>query len=105
MGFNIGPIFADHGYHNYYYGVGAKYVTAERPYYRAESGYSGTALVGSLTKRFNYYWIGGFIRNDNLDGAVFETSPLVATEHAFMAGFGIAWIFKRSERTVDMFDR
>jgi hypothetical protein len=44
--------------------------------------------------------MGGFIRYDNLSGAAFEDSPLVETRHSVMAGFAVAYILKKSARTV-----
>lgn len=100
VGFNIGPIFADRGYHDYYYGVTPAQVTATRAAYEGEAGYSGTAVLASLSRRYDNFWIGAFIRYDNLSGASFEDSPLVVSEHALMGGLGIAWIFARSSRLV-----
>jgi hypothetical protein len=45
--------------------------------------------------------MGGFIRYDNLSGAAFDDSPLLETRHSVMGGFAVAWIFKKSSRTVN----
>jgi outer membrane scaffolding protein for murein synthesis (MipA/OmpV family) len=99
-GLSLGPLFGNRKYHAYYYEVPSKYATASRPAYSASGGYSGTLAVASLSRRFNHVWMGGFIRYDNLSGAVFDDSPLVETDHSTMAGFAVAWIFKKSSKVV-----
>jgi len=99
-GLSLGPLFGNGKYHNYYYAVDPQYATATRPAYSASGGYSGTLALASLSRRFNRIWMGGFIRYDNLSGAKFEDSPLLETDHSLMAGIAIAWIFKRSSRTL-----
>lgn len=99
-GITVGPLFADHGYHGYYYDVDAKYAEDFRPAYKAGSGYSGTMLMLTSSRRFQRVWAGIFLRYDNIDGAAFIDSPLVETRHAFMAGAGIAYIFGTSDKTV-----
>lgn len=99
-GIAMGPLFADRGYHGYYYDVKPKYIESLRPAYKAGSGYSGTMMMLSSSRRFERVWAGFFLRYDNLDGASFIDSPLVETRHAFMAGAGIAYIFGTSDKTV-----
>jgi outer membrane scaffolding protein for murein synthesis (MipA/OmpV family) len=100
-GLSLGPLFGNRKYHAYYYEVPSKYATASRPAYSASGGYSGTLAVASLSRRFNRIWVGGFIRYDNLSGAKFDGSPLVETDHSVMAGIAVAWIFKKSAKSVD----
>lgn len=100
-GLSVGPVFGNRKYHAYYYEVAPEYATPSRPAYSASGGYSGTLVVASLSRRFEHVWMGGFIRYDNLSGAAFDDSPLVETEHSVMGGFAVAWIFKKSSRTVD----
>jgi len=97
---SLGPLFADSGFHEYYYDVKDRYATDFRESYRAGGGYSGTMLMFSSSRRFKNIWAGAFFRYDNLAAAAFIDSPLVETRHAFMIGFGIARIFKTSEKTV-----
>ncbi|MDY6824653.1 MAG: MipA/OmpV family protein [Thermodesulfobacteriota bacterium] len=99
-GVTLGPIFADSRYHAYYYEVDPAYATPVRPAWKAEGGYSGTALVLSTARRFGNLWVGMFMRYDNLDGAAFVGSPLVETRHSVMAGVAVARVFWRSDRTV-----
>ena len=100
FGFNIGPKFGTRAFHAYYYDVGPEDVTPDRPAYAADGGYSGLSMLVSASRRFERYWIGSFVRYDNLAGATFEDSPLVETRHSVMAGLVVSWIFWRSEETV-----
>ncbi len=104
FGVLAGPIFADREYTDYFYGVAPRYATGTRRAYEARSGYVGTHLVLSTSKRFDNMWFGAFARYDRLDGAVFESSPLVKQRGAWMAGFGFAWIFARSTVLVPLPD-
>jgi outer membrane scaffolding protein for murein synthesis (MipA/OmpV family) len=96
IGAAMGPLFATERYHDYYYEVAPQFSVPGRPAYDARGGYSGTLAIVSLSKRFDRHWFGSFLRYDNLSGAVFQHSPLVRTRHAFMVGFGIAWILDQS---------
>jgi outer membrane protein len=101
FGFSVGPLFATDKYHNYYYTVDQQYVIpGVRPAYDARGGYSGSALLMGLTKRFKHIWFGTFARYDYLGGAAFKDSPLMRTDHSFSAGFGLAWVFAQSKTMV-----
>lgn len=100
VGFNIGPKFASRDFHAYYYDVGAADVTPDRPAYRADAGYSGLSMLVSASRRFDRFWVGSFLRYDNLEGATFDDSPLVEADHAISAGVAISWIFWQSDETV-----
>ena len=97
---SLGPIFADDAYHDYFYGVTSQYATATRPAYQASSGYSGSRLTLFAKKQFNSFWLGAFIRFDNLNQAAFEDSPLVATHRYHLVGIAATWILNRSEERV-----
>lgn len=100
LGLLAGPVFADERYHQYIYGVDPAYATELRPAYSARGGYAGSQLIGALSKRFPRYWVGGFVKWDSFQGAVFEDSPLLRVSHNFTAGFAISWIFARSRTMV-----
>jgi len=100
LGVGVGPIFADSKYHDYFYSVDPRYVTATRRAYHASGGYSGSQFLGSISKRFDKYWIGAYVRFDVLNGATFEDSPLVRSNHYLAGGFGFARMIGRSERMV-----
>jgi len=95
-GLSLGPLFGNRKYHAYYYEVAPEFATPSRPAYSASGGYSGTLVIASLSRRFENVWMGGFVRYDNLSGAVFDDSPLVETQHSVMAGFAVAYILKKS---------
>ena len=101
LGAAAGPVFADQRYHSYYYGVEPQFATAQRPAYQARGGYSGAQMTLATSRRFSRFWVGAFARYDWLSGAVFEDSPLVRQNHAFAAGFALAWVFARSSVLVD----
>jgi outer membrane scaffolding protein for murein synthesis (MipA/OmpV family) len=105
LGVLAGPIFADHRYHDYFYGVGPAFATAGRPAYEAPGGYTGTRFTVALSKRFPKFWAGGFLTWDTLEGAAYEDSPLVRQNQAFTGGFAVSWIFAESDRRVERTER
>ncbi|MBF0100271.1 MAG: MipA/OmpV family protein [Desulfobacterales bacterium] len=95
-----GPMFSTKTYHRYFYGVDTKYATPERPEYDASCGYSGTVLGISLSRRFERFWIGAFVRAQDLHSTCFRDSPLFKQKTAIMAGVGISWICTQSDNYV-----
>ena len=104
LGMLAGPLFGDKRQHAYYYTVAPQYATADRPAYEAGSGYAGTQYLVALSKRFPKYWVGGFVRYDNLGGATFENSPLVRQKDYFAAGIAFTWVFGESSTRVKVDD-
>jgi outer membrane scaffolding protein for murein synthesis (MipA/OmpV family) len=102
LGISAGPIFADSGYHDYFYTVAPAYSTAERPAYSAGGGYSGSTLTVGLDKSYKQFIFFAFVSADFLQGATFENSPLVKRETSFMSGISVSWIFFKSEKTVNV---
>lgn len=100
LGMLAGPLFGDKRQHAYYYDVAPQYATAARPAYESKSGYAGMQYLIALSKRFPKYWVGSFVRYDNLNGAVFEDSPLVRQKDYFAAGVTITWIIGESSTHV-----
>jgi hypothetical protein len=100
LGISLGPIFADSGYHRYYYSVEPAYATASRPAYSASGGYSGSALTIGMSKEYKQLVFNIFISADFLHGAVIEDSPLVKTKTSVMSGFSVSWIFRKSDKNV-----
>ena len=98
------PLVGDKRQHAYYYTVAPQYATADRPAYEAGSGYAGTQYLVALSKRFPKYWVGGFVRYDNLGGATFENSPLVRQKDYFAAGIAFTWVFGESSTRVKVDD-
>lgn len=105
LGMAAGTIFTSQKYNDYFYAVRAPYVTAARPAYDSSGGYAGAQFTLAMSKRFQRYWVGGFVRYDNLHGAAFEDSPLVKQRNALWAGVAISWIFAESSRRVAVEDQ
>ena len=100
LGISVGPMFADSGYHAYFYTVEPAYATAARPAYSAGGGYSGSTLTVGLGKEYKQFIFNAFVSADFLQGASFENSPLVKRETSFMSGVSVSWIFFKSAKTV-----
>lgn len=107
-GWNIGLlgglIFSDQRYHQYFYTVAPQYATAMRPAYTAEGGYAGTQFIFAFNKRQDKRWMGGFMKWDNLNGAVFADSPLVKSKQYFTIGFAVTWVLDNSDKMVEVSD-
>ncbi len=97
---SLGPLYADKNYHAYFYDVPSVDATNVRPEYHAGAGYGGSRVTVAFRKRFGDVWAGVFARYDTLSDAVFENSPLVGASEYHAVGFGVAWIFAKSSRTV-----
>lgn len=104
LGLQAGALFATRKYHQYYYGVDARFATPQRPAYSAPGGYSGMVALASLSRRFDKIWVGGFARYDALSGAAFEDSPLVRRKSSVMAGVAFAYVFAVSDERVESRD-
>lgn len=100
LGLLAGPLFGDKRQHAYYYSVDPQYATAGRPAYEAKAGYAGMQYLVGLSKRFPKFWVGSFVRYDNLSGSTFEDSPLVRQKDYFAAGLAISWIISESSTRV-----
>jgi len=104
LGISAGPMFADRGYHRYFYAVDPPYATPTRRAYEAGGGYSGSTLTVGLNKNIKPFIISAFVSVDFLQGAVFEESPLVKNKYAVMTGFSVSWVFLKSSRMVEKKD-
>jgi outer membrane scaffolding protein for murein synthesis (MipA/OmpV family) len=104
LGMLAGPVFGDKRQHAYYYAVAPQYATADRPAYEARAGYAGMQFLASLSKRYHGYWVGGFVRYDNLSGAIFEDSPLVRKKDYLAGGIAITWVFGESSTRIKVND-
>ena len=97
-----GLIYADQRYHQYIYDVAPQYATATRPAYSAGAGYSGAQVMTTLSKRYDNFWIGGFMKWDDVSGAAFADSPLVKSRQTFAAGLMVSWILFKSDKLVEV---
>jgi MipA family protein len=104
LGMSAGTIFTSRKYNDYFYAVQDRFATAERPTYDPSGGYAGAQFTLAMSKRFERYWVGGFVRYDNLQGATFEDSPLVKQSNALWAGVAISWVFAESSQRVAVED-
>ncbi|MDQ6685506.1 MAG: MipA/OmpV family protein [Pseudomonadota bacterium] len=100
LGFLAGPLFATRRYHEYFYGVAPQFATYNRPIYSAPGGYAGWRATTAFSRRVGSFWLGGFVRYDDLHGAAFAASPLVRQQRSVTAGFGVSWIFAASSQRV-----
>ncbi len=106
-GWNIGLVgglvFSDQRYNQYFYNVAPQYATAARPAYAVGGGYAGTQCIFAFNKRRqDGRWMGGFMKWDNLNGAVFADSPLVKTRQYFTVGFAVTWTLDKSDKMVEV---
>lgn len=97
---SAGPLYASNAYHDYYYRVEERYATPIRPAYDPGGGYSGTRITLAGTRRVGVWWFGAYLRYDNLAGTSFHDSPLLRTDHAFVASIGLSYILAQSQETV-----
>jgi outer membrane scaffolding protein for murein synthesis (MipA/OmpV family) len=102
VGISVGPMFADSGYHDYYYTVEHEYAKKSRPAYLAGGGYSGSTLTVGLSKEYKQFNFNAFFSADFLQGASFEDSPLVKRDISIMSGISVSWIFFKSAKTVNV---
>ncbi len=102
LGVAAGPIFQNRQRDAYFYDVAEEFARPGRPAYRSHGGYAGAQALAALSKRFERWWVGGFVRADTLHGASFEDSPLVRRKSYVAAGIGVAWVFGQSTQTVDV---
>ncbi len=101
---DLGIVYGSDGYHDYYYNVDHAYANEARPFYDAQSGYSGSYFKFGVSKREGRLWYGAYLRYDYLDGATFDDSPLVETDHFVTVGLGISWVFAQSKIRVPPLD-
>jgi len=94
---SAGPIYASQSYHDYFYTVGASDVTATRPAYDAEAGYSGKRVSLTLSVNSKKWFVGAFVRYDDLRGSTFEDSPLVETDSYLAVGVAVSRVFLQSD--------
>ncbi len=93
LGLSAGLVYANEELNDYYYSVKIEESTAMRPAYKAKSGYTGLRTEFTYSKRVESFWIGGFVRYDNLSNGVNLASPLVSTKENWTAGIALSWVF------------
>lgn len=91
--FMSGALFSSSRYHDYFYGVDKKFVTKDREAYRGESGYGGWRSKIGFADRSASWVYDAYIIHYFLEGAVFESSPLVEKKHGFFLQVSLSYIF------------
>jgi outer membrane scaffolding protein for murein synthesis (MipA/OmpV family) len=94
-------LYGDRGYHAYFYDVAPEYATPTRPAYSAPGGFAGRQLLLALSRRQGPWWLGAFLKWDDLSAAVFADSPLVQRSYSFAGGLMLARVLAQSSRLVD----
>jgi len=101
FGVKLGMDFTNKKYNSYFYDVSREYVNGKRDYYSSNSGYAGfiaaAFLVRKITKNLSLWSYMGW---NNINGAVYEDSPLVRQKNNLSVGASLIWIFSRSKRQV-----
>ena len=95
--FAFGIQYGSKGFHDRFYSVNQKDVTANRKYYHANGGYSGTTATIVVSKRIDNFLFIPYLRYDYLDGAVYNSSPLYKNQHYTFFGFTAVWFFASSK--------
>lgn len=95
---NTGVQFADENLHSFFYSVSPEYVTPAREYYEAEAGYGGFQFSGSIVKELTpKFFVTLYGKWMNVNGAVFEDSPLVRRANNFAISTMLVWKFGESK--------
>jgi len=95
--------FADETLNGYFYDVQTEFIASDRNRYDADAGYGGFYLSSSVYKELTpRIEIGGYARWYNINGAVFEDSPLVRTHNNFSVGCVLVYKFAVSKEMVSI---
>lgn len=100
FGVQAGPLWGDRRLHGRFYGVASSLATPERPAYEAPGGYGGWQATAGLSRRFDQFWLGAYVRHDSVAGAAFEASPLVKSRQNTALGLALVWVFATSDARV-----
>ncbi|MCK4704760.1 MAG: MipA/OmpV family protein, partial [Gammaproteobacteria bacterium] len=96
MKFTVGLKYLTQDFYAYYYDVDPGFSTTTRPAYASEKGYGGSfAKVRASWREGDWIWW-TLLRYQNLNGAVFENSPLVEEKNYYLFGVGFAWVFAQN---------
>ncbi|NVK55485.1 MAG: MipA/OmpV family protein [Alteromonadaceae bacterium] len=96
---SISLVFASEKLQDYFYQVDQAFVTADRPYFDAKSGFLGAeanlGIAFPIRKNIRGF-VGGTLRFHG--GAANEDSPLFENEITYSIGAGFVWRLYQSER-------
>lgn len=91
-----GFMYSNDRFHNYIYGVEQQFVTGDRSFFDADSGYMGWQLQNILRYRRDRLRATLFLNYYNINNSKINNSSLVERKDSYTAGINIAWIFKTS---------
>lgn len=101
FGCSAGVDYGNKSFHQYFYKVKPEEALPERPAYDPEGGYSGLMFSANILKKINGDWAAGaYVRWENLDGVIYESTPLVRDKNNWIAGIAVIWKFYESETLV-----
>ena len=92
---STGAVWGDSRYHNYLYGVTSDMVKENRPFYKADAGYTGYKTSFGISKTFDNMIAGGFIRHYSLKESVIGDSPLKVKNSALYGSIYLSYIFDK----------
>ncbi len=96
-GIKAGVDFTDHEYNSLFYDVAPRHATVVRKAFDSGGGYGGLFVSFSAMKRLtDRISLGSFIRWENVDGAVFDDSPLVRDKNNVIFGCALVWKLRES---------
>ena len=98
MGARADVDFGDQDYHRYFYDVDPVYVLPGRPEYHSEPGYGGCSVSAFVVRKlFDGVSVSAYGKWINIEGAVYEDSPLVREHDNFIFGTALTWRFAESK--------
>lgn len=101
LGSSLQLRYGSRDYHNYFYGVAPRFVTASRPSYQAERGYNSAGVSAYAAAKLDRNWrITASVSYYDLHDAAFNDSPLFRKNSGAYIGFSISRILWRSKTTV-----
>ena len=98
---SVGALWGSEKYHDYFYEVAPEFTQMNRPFYDAQSGFSGYYFKTSFGQLAGDWRWAVSLRYDNLSGTDFsDNSPLVETDDYFSLSFILVRMLKESKRSV-----
>lgn len=93
----VSAMFADERYQEIFYEVAPQYVTANRPYYDAKSGFMGWQLFTGYVLRIQKFQAFLGMNYNRYDGATNHPSPLFQQNYNYTYILGLGWLFWQSQ--------
>lgn len=92
LGGRIGADFGDQDYHAYFYDVKEDETAPGREAYHSRGGYGGCFAAGHVTRRIRPgLSVSMYVQCADVEGAVYEDSPLVKARVNWIAGAAMVW--------------